>query len=93
MTTTTAEIPYGERLAPLETRVEHVEQQVAQIRDDIRNLRDYVRGKVGSLREEIGDLRTRMDRQFLWILGIIITMWISLVVLSITATISLSNKL
>ena len=58
-TTAEREIPDGERLARLETRVEHLEQEVLDIRQAIR------------------DLSAKVDRNFLWTLGIIITMWVT----------------
>ena len=45
------------------------------------------------IRDDIRELRARMDRQFLWILGIIITMWVSLVALGVTAMITLLGRL
>ena len=39
MVTATTEMPDGERLARVETRVEHLERQVASVSDDIRELR------------------------------------------------------
>ena len=62
MTTAQREIPDGERLARVETRVEHVEQQMLEVRQELR------------------DLSARVDRNFLWTLGIIMTMWITVII-------------
>ena len=64
MTTAQREVPDGERLARVETRVEHLEQRMLALEQAIR------------------DLSAKVDRNFLWTLGIIITMWIT-VILSI----------
>jgi len=68
VTTAQREIPDGERLARVETRVEHLQQQMLEVRQDIRDLR-----------QEMRDLSAKVDRQFLWTLGIIITMWITVI--------------
>ena len=75
VTTATTEMPDGERLARLETRVEHLEQQNMEIRADLR--------AVG----------VKIDRNLLWILGVIITMWVSLAAMWITSMLTLLNKL
>ena len=75
MATATTEVPDGERLARVKTRVEHLERQVDAIRDDIR------------------DIGSRTDRNFLWTLGIMITMWVSLAALFITISFTLPNGL
>ena len=75
MTTAQREIPDGERLARVETRVEHLEQQMLAVHQEIRDLRQEMR----DLRQEMRDLSAKVDRQFLWTLGIIITMWITVI--------------
>ncbi len=82
MTTTTTEMPDGERLARVEIRVEHLEGQAAEIREDIREIRTHIR-----------DVRSKIDRNLLWILGVIITMWLSLVAMWITTMLTVVNKL
>ena len=58
-TTADRDVPDGERLARLETRVEHVDLEILDLRQAIR------------------DLSAKVDRNFLWTLGLIITMWIT----------------
>lgn len=62
MTTAQREIPDGERLARVETRVEHLEQRMLALEQAIR------------------DLSAKVDRNFLWTLGIIITMWVTVII-------------
>jgi hypothetical protein len=44
-------------------------------------------------RQNMDSLRSRMDRQFLWILGIMITMWLSIAAMWITSMLAVLNKL
>ena len=61
MATTERDIPDGERLARVETRVEHLEQQMIEVGRAIR------------------ELSSKVDRNFPWTLGIIISMWITVI--------------
>ena len=69
MITGEQDIPPGERLARLETRVEHIEHRLGELVEDIRELRQDVRALDG-----------KIDRTLLWILGIMMTMWVTLFV-------------
>ena len=89
MTTMTADTPDGERLARLEARVENVERGIHDIREDIRGLREDNR----DLRTEIQVLRSSTDRKFLWVLGTVITMWITSFVLWFTTILALVNRM
>jgi len=66
-------IPDGERLARVETRVEHLEQHMLALRQDIGQLRQ-------DLQQISRDLHSKVDRNFLWTLGIIITMWVTVII-------------
>ena len=94
MTTMTTDTPDGERLARLEVRVENVERGIQDIRDDIRGLREDnrdLRTEMRDLRTEIQVLRSSTDRKFLWVLGTVITMWITSFVLWGTTLLALVN--
>ena len=54
---------------------------------------EHVEGQISELREDIRDIRSRMDRHFLWILGVIITMWLTLFAMWITTMLTVVNKL
>ena len=90
---TTTDTPDGERIARVETRLENLEQQIVEIRQDIRELRQEMLQIAQSILDEMRDIRNRMDKQFLWILGVMFTMWISLFVLIATFMIAVINKL
>ena len=49
--------------------------------------------QVAEIREDIRDIRSKMDRHFLWILGVMITMWLSLFAMWITTMLTVVNKL
>ena len=94
---TTTESPDGERLARVETRLENLETLIGDLRNDLREFRSETRENFREFRSEthenLRELRTRMDKQFLWVLGIMFTMWISLFVLIATFMIAIINKL
>ena len=46
-----------------------------------------------NIREDIRDLRNKIDRQFMWIIGIIITMWITIVGMWFASMLTLANRL
>ncbi len=83
---TTTETPDGEGLARVETRLESLETMISDIRNDLREFR-------AEIREDLREIRNRMDKQFLWVLGIMFTMWISLFVLIASFMIAIINKL
>ena len=108
MTTLTTETPDGEGLARLEVRVEHLEVQNSEIREEIHSLRAEHREDYQRLQESLQQLETRLlgnfqrfeeaqrsraDKQFLWVLGIVITMWVSIIALGATAVITVLNRL
>ena len=83
---TTTETPDGERLARVETRLESLETLIRDIRNDLREFR-------AETREDLREIRNRTDKQFLWVMGVMFTMWISLFVLIATLMIAIINKL
>ena len=54
---------------------------------------EHVEGQIAEIREDIRDIRSKMDRHFLWILGVNITMWLSLSAMWITTMLTVVNKL
>ena len=80
--TNAAEAPYGKRLARVGTRLESLEHRVSQIEDEIQ-----------CIRAEIRKLEAKVDKYFLWTLGIIIAMWVSLVTLGVAGMITLLGRL
>ena len=104
MTTTATDTPDGERLARLETRVEHLELQGSEIRQDIRDLRTEVREEICALRTEhredfqrveaqVQQLRVNSEKQFRWMVGIVITLGLSIIGLGAGAFFTILNSI
>ena len=86
MTTVATDTPDGERLARVEVRLDSLDQQCSDIRAYIREQRAEIRELRAEMQEsfwahqaEMRDIRSDANKKLLWMLGIIITMWISLV--------------
>ena len=54
---------------------------------------EHLEGQAAEIRTDIRDIRSKMDRHFLWILGVIITMWLSLFAMWITTMLTVVNRL
>jgi chaperonin cofactor prefoldin len=57
-----------ERVARIEGILEQMDKRLNHIESEIRDLRS-----------ELGDLRRDLNNRLLWILGILITMWITII--------------
>jgi archaellum component FlaC len=70
-------------LEQMDKRLNHLESEIKSLRayfeGEIKGLRGEVMGEVKSLRGEIGDLRRDLNNRFLWILGVQITMWVTII--------------
>jgi chromosome segregation ATPase len=64
-----------ERVARIEGILEQMDKRLNHIESEIRDLRAEIR----DLRSEIGDLRRDLNSRFLWILGVLITMWVTII--------------
>jgi predicted nucleic acid-binding Zn-ribbon protein len=75
------------RLNHLESEIRdlrvYVESEIKSLRayfeGEIKGLRGEVMGEVKSLRGEIGGLRRDLNNRFLWMLGVQITMWVTII--------------
>lgn len=63
-----------ERVAKLEGAVEQVVLRLNHLENEIRDLR-----------KEIAELRARIDSNFRWTIGILITMWVTIILSSVFA--------
>ena len=100
MTTTATDTPDGERLVRVEVRLNSLDQQCRDIQADIREQRAEIRELRAEMQEgfrshqaELRDIRSDANKKFLWMLGIIITMWISLAAMWAASMFILLNKL
>jgi hypothetical protein len=67
-------------LARLEALLEELREGMREIRADIRELRTEVQHLREETRAEVRRLDNKIDRNFLWTLGVMITMWVTLIV-------------
>jgi peptidoglycan hydrolase CwlO-like protein len=68
-----------ERVARIEGILEQMDKRLNHLESEIRNLRVYVESEIKSLRGEISDLRRDLNNRFLWMLGVQITMWVTII--------------
>ena len=54
---------------------------------------DEIREDIRQIRADIRDIKSKMDRHLAWILGVTITMWLSLFAMWITTMLTVVNKL
>jgi uncharacterized membrane protein len=96
MVTAQADVPEGERLAKVEANVETLIRDMSEVRADIRDLRSDMRDLRADMGSGMNDLRTVVaqnakdlravaDRNFMWTLGIIIPMWVTIIVAIVVA--------
>ena len=67
-----------ERVARIEGILERMDKRLNHLESEIRDLRVYVESEIKSLRGEIGGLRRDLNDRFLWMLGVQITMWVTI---------------
>ena len=80
MVTTQADIPDGERMVKLETNVETLIRDMSETRTDIRELRSDVKALQSTVDQKISGLQDKSDRQYQWLVAIMIGMWVTIVV-------------
>jgi hypothetical protein len=56
-----------------------MDKRLNHLESEIRDLRAYVESEIKSLRGEIGGLRRDLNDRFLWMLGVQITMWVTII--------------
>jgi predicted RNase H-like nuclease (RuvC/YqgF family) len=68
-----------ERVARIEGILEQMDKRLNHLESEIRDLRVYVESEIKGLRGDIGDLRRDLNNRFLWMLGVQITMWVTII--------------
>ena len=70
-------------LGQMGERLNHVETEISGLRGEIGDLRKHVDTGLSDLRKEMttnmGELRSDMKTNFRWTIGIIITMWVTII--------------
>ena len=65
----------SERLAKLEGLIEQIAQRLTSIENRLNNMEN-----------RLNNLENRMDKHFLWVVGLILTSWLSLATLILLKT-------
>jgi predicted nucleic acid-binding Zn-ribbon protein len=79
-----------ERVARIEGILEQVDKRLNHLESEVRELRSEMRGEIGSLRGEISgvrselgseirELRRDLNNRFFWLLGVQISMWVTII--------------
>ena len=73
-----------ERLARLEGRVEELSKRVDELRNDMNHRFAELSKRIDDLRSDVRRLEDRIESRFKWLMGTLITMWISMIAMLIT---------
>jgi len=73
-----------ERLARLEGRVEELSKRVDDLRNDMNHRFAELSKRIDDLRSDVRRLEDRVESRFKWLMGTLITMWISMIAMLIT---------
>ena len=73
-----------ERLARLEGRVEELSKRVDDLRNDMNHRFAELSKRIDDLRTDIRRLEDRLESRFKWLMGTLITMWITIIATLIT---------
>ena len=66
-----------ERVARIEGILEQMDKRLLRLENEVVHVREVISRLRGEVENRINDLRGEMRGQFRWIIGIIITMWIT----------------
>jgi len=68
-----------ERVARIEGILEQVDKRLNHLESEMRELRSEMRGEISEVRGEIRELRRDLNNRFFWLLGVQISMWVTIV--------------
>jgi uncharacterized protein YlxW (UPF0749 family) len=69
----------AERLSRLEGKVEELSKRMDDFKSDINALRNEVIATRNEMNNRIDLLDKKLDSRFLWLLGIQVTMWVTII--------------
>ncbi len=72
---------------------ERIQRLESQQQENFQTLQSQLQVFQSQNHREMEAQRSRADKQFLWVLGIVITMWVSIIALGATAVITMLNRL
>ena len=73
------DIVEAERLSRLEGKVEELSKRMDDFKSDINALRNEVIATRNEMNNRIDGLDKKLDSRFLWLLGIQVTTWITII--------------
>jgi len=68
-----------ERVARVEGIVEQMDKRLNHIETELREFRKEVFGEITNVRGEIASLRRELNTRFYWLIGIQISMWVTII--------------
>ena len=69
-----------ERVARIEGILEQMDKRLTRLENEVSHLREEINSLRREVREEINSLRDMVWSQFKWTIGILITMWITIII-------------
>jgi hypothetical protein len=69
----------AERLSRLEGKVEELSKRMDDFKSDINSLRSEVIATRNEMNNRMDGLDKKLDSRFLWLLGIQVTMWVTII--------------
>jgi len=69
-----------ERIARIEGILEQMDKRLTRLENEVSHLREEINSLRREVREEINSLRDMVWSQFKWTIGILITMWITIII-------------
>jgi len=68
-----------ERVARIEGILEQVDKRLNHLESEVRELRSEMRSEISEVGGEIRELRRDLNNRFSWLLGVQISMWVTIV--------------
>jgi predicted nucleic acid-binding Zn-ribbon protein len=68
-----------ERVARIEGILEQMDKRLNHMETGVRELRVYVEAEIRGLRGELDELRRDLNTRFFWLLGVQISMWVTII--------------
>ena len=69
----------AERISRFEGKVEELSKRMDDFKSDINALRNEVIAKRNEMNNRMDGLDKKLDSRFLWLLGIQVTMWVTII--------------
>jgi len=70
-------------MSSVEERLDKIERQLYELRESVAYLRgvaEQLDKRLNHVESELRELRNELNRRFLWLLGVLISMWVTIIV-------------